>query len=129
MPQAEQCPDPDPKTHQDHDEVHEIDHQAHDRSLARLQSGWSTRALSNSDGCDRFVSDRTRRQGGQDHLIASFSMAVVSLKCVDDIVTVALSTIGVVRMAPRWLVQDETVKSGVEKIEEIKDVHGFRDLR
>jgi hypothetical protein len=47
-------------------------------------------------------------------------VSTVSLLCVAVIGTVALSTIGVVCMAPRWQVRDKTLKSGVEKIEEIK---------
>lgn len=48
---------------------------------------------------------------------------------VDVIATLALSTVGLVDLPPRWLVRDDSVKSGVEKIKEIKDAGGFRDHR
>jgi hypothetical protein len=83
-----------------------------------------------SNGCDKLSIDRNRRPWAcRDHAISSIFVGVVPLMGVHVIATVARSTVVVVFMARRRLVRDETVKSGVEKIEEIKDAGGFRDHR
>jgi hypothetical protein len=45
------------------------------------------------------------------------------------IVTLSPRAVEAIVMSSSWLVRDEMVKSGVEKINEIKDAGGFRDHR